>query len=317
MLATVREAPRRRGAASSSKENIFRCVIGDKFSKFCDKSFPNIEKHNEHLKRFHSPIFWCKQCLHKFNSSSTDKLLRLDRTDHARNCPGKPSPKNKERRDRCYVMSEEQYNRFKSRKWKQTSVLVQRNQNGGKESLPQKSWRQIRETIFPGTATSGGESSATQAAPPSAGQSSQEIMAFLETRSSDVMPRLITQFGSPALYFSPQQVELDRISGTNTTKLSTAFSELTNPLTRPSTLDCSYSYVGTDVPGDTDSFGIGGAAEQETLSSRAYNLPEGDQPSDSVFGTGQWEDSNTTWPPIDERYLIFDPLDEQEGSEVS
>ncbi|KAM0550590.1 hypothetical protein ACHAPJ_008848 [Fusarium lateritium] len=278
---------------------------------------------SEHLKRFHSPIFWCKQCLHKFNSSWTEKVLSLDRADHDRNCPGTPSLKNQERKDGCYVMSDDQYNRFESRKWKKTIVPVQPNDNGEKESLPQKSWRQIRETIFPTIfptiATTRVESTATQAAPTQAGQSPQEIVAFLETRSSDVMPRLITQFGSPASYASPQAPEQDRVSGTNTTtedfsQLPTLFSEPTNPPTRPSTLNYAYSYSGTDGPGDTDSYGIGGVAEPEPLPNRARDLPEEDQLFPSVFGAGQWGNDNTLGP-IDERYIIFDPFDEQEISE--
>ncbi|KAJ4247794.1 hypothetical protein NW762_013003 [Fusarium torreyae] len=316
MLATVKKAPRRRGATPSSNDNPFPCVIGERFPKYCNKRFPTVEKHNEHLKRFHSPIFWCKQCLHKFNSSWTEKVLSLDRADHDRYCLGTPSQKNQERRDRCYVMSEEEYNRFESRKWKKTIVPVQPEDNGEKETLPHKSWRQIRETIFPTIAETGDESTATHAAPSKADQSPQDIVAIVETRSSEVMTRLITQFGSPARYASPQVPELDRISGTNTTtedfsQLSTLFSESTNPPTRPSTLNYTYSYSGTDGLGDTDSYGIGGVAEPEPLPNRAHDLPEDDQLFPSVFGAGQWGNS-TTLGPIDESYIDFDPVYEQE-----
>lgn len=48
-------------------------------------------------------------------------------------------------------MNSEQYNRFKDRGWKKTDVSNEVLLGCDKDSVPQKSWRKIRETIFPGS----------------------------------------------------------------------------------------------------------------------------------------------------------------------
>ncbi|KAF4969081.1 hypothetical protein FSARC_3604, partial [Fusarium sarcochroum] len=115
------------GKANATREDPLLCVVGDKFPQFCDKRFPDIEKHN----------------------SSNLKLLDVNKADHATFCAGTPSQENKERRDRCYIMSEDQYARFQSWGWRQTAVPTRLNEIGSKEATAQRSWRQIRETIFP------------------------------------------------------------------------------------------------------------------------------------------------------------------------
>ncbi|PNP82722.1 hypothetical protein FNYG_03953 [Fusarium nygamai] len=48
-------------------------------------------------------------------------------------------------------MSQAQYDAFKGHRWKRTSVAHELNDKGGKESVSQRKWRQIRDTIFPPT----------------------------------------------------------------------------------------------------------------------------------------------------------------------
>lgn len=46
-------------------------------------------------------------------------------------------------------MDEDKYERFKNKGWKSTKVPEKLNNDGTRETGPQRSWRQIRETIFP------------------------------------------------------------------------------------------------------------------------------------------------------------------------
>ncbi|RGP77969.1 pfs domain [Fusarium longipes] len=48
-------------------------------------------------------------------------------------------------------MDEEQYDRFKDTRWKKTVIPDGPSRSSGTETRSQKSWRQIRETIFPGS----------------------------------------------------------------------------------------------------------------------------------------------------------------------
>ncbi|RBR19173.1 uncharacterized protein FIESC28_05638 [Fusarium coffeatum] len=142
------------GARRSRPSNSFLCVIADQCpdDTDCNKSFPTIEKHNEHLKRCHSSDFWCLKCLHKFNCSLPAGPLRLAKKEHEKTqCPGVPSQENKQLWNSACIMTPEQYDRFKDRGWKKTHVSNEVLLGREKESVPQTSWRRIRETIFPGS----------------------------------------------------------------------------------------------------------------------------------------------------------------------
>ena len=107
---------------------------------------------SEHLKRCHSSDFWCLKCLHKFNCSLPAGPLGLAKKEHDKTqCPGKPSQENQQLWDSTWIMTSEQYHRFKDRGWKKTPVSNEVLRGREKESVPQTSWRRIRETIFPGS----------------------------------------------------------------------------------------------------------------------------------------------------------------------
>ncbi|KAI1062938.1 hypothetical protein LB507_005565, partial [Fusarium sp. FIESC RH6] len=104
---------------------------------------------SEHIKRCHTPEFWCDVCLHKFNCSLPPGPLRLAKQEHKRTqCPGESSEENRKMWADSFVMSQEQYERFKGRRWKKTEVskLVSK-----KETVAETTWMRIRETIFPGS----------------------------------------------------------------------------------------------------------------------------------------------------------------------
>ncbi|CAG7562610.1 unnamed protein product [Fusarium equiseti] len=134
-------------------QNTIPCVIGDKYPEFCSKSFPTIEKHNDHLKGCHSPEYWCEACSHKFNVSLAKDSLRLAKQEHEKMCPGESSEENRELRSKTFTMSQEQIGRFNDEGWKKTRVPGLAFEDGNIESLPEQWWRQIRETIFPDSDT--------------------------------------------------------------------------------------------------------------------------------------------------------------------
>jgi hypothetical protein len=255
---------------------------------------------SEHLKRFHSPVFWCKDCLFKFNSSLSDKHLKLAKADHMKHCTKEITSRNLDMWIQTLVMDEEQYGRFKQRKWKQTEVPYKFNSHGGKESIPQRSWRQIRETIFP----TGQASEATKLSrPPTVGQVDDEIQNVINStgrRSSDFRQRTITEFRSPAMD-APSQADLPPIPASLTTAdtswYSTEFSTITDPQTWPSTLMDSNARLDTQEDayscGDAYSYGFGEATEQGESSSRRAPDPLQGQPfSNSLRGTGYWDARN-------------------------
>ncbi|KAM0287156.1 hypothetical protein ACHAO9_007916 [Fusarium lateritium] len=137
--------------SADDRKRLFPCVVGHKFPDKCNKSFPSIEKHNAHIKRFHSPHFWCNDCFWKFNSSLSDRMLQLAKKEHEAMCLKQPSSKGRALREESYIIDEALYKRFWKREWKQTPVPYMFKEGRWKESIPQRSWRQILEMIFPST----------------------------------------------------------------------------------------------------------------------------------------------------------------------
>lgn len=251
---------------------------------------------SEHVKRFHSPAFWCKDCLFKFNSSLSDKHLKLAKDDHAQHCTKRFTSRSLDVWIQTHVMSEEQYDRFKQRRWKQTEVLSQPNIHGGRLSISQRSWRQIRETIFP---TAQAIEATELSRLPTVGQVDDGIQNVINStgrRSSDFRQMTITEFSSPTMD-APSQANLPPIPAsltTDTSWLSTEFSTLTDPQTWPSTLMSSHAGVDTQEDvyscGDAYSYDFGEATDYGESSSRRAPDPSQGQPfSNSLRGAGFWD----------------------------
>ncbi|KAF4428917.1 carbohydrate-binding module family 21 [Fusarium austroafricanum] len=132
-----------------TQQNRFPCIVAEKYPDYCKKSFVSIKKLLEHLKRCHSPLFWCKDCHQKFNSSLSDHALNLTRADHENACSKNPTKKNQKLWEQSYIIDDDQYKRLKTPGWKQTNVPRKLSDDGTKESVSRRSWRQIRETVFP------------------------------------------------------------------------------------------------------------------------------------------------------------------------
>ncbi|KAM0479144.1 hypothetical protein ACHAP7_005753 [Fusarium lateritium] len=254
---------------------------------------------SEHIKRFHSPLFWCKVCFFKFNSSLSDKNLKLVKADHAKHCKDF-TPKRLDMWVQTYVMDEEQYDRFK--RWKQTEVPYEFNSYGGKESIPQRSWRQIRETIFPASQEIQASVLSIPSTSSQVNDGIQSVINLTERRSSDFRQRTISEFRSPAMD-APTRADLPPIPVSLTTAddnswFSTPFSKMTDLQTWPSTLMDSSTGVGAQEDaqedayscGDTYGHGFGEAAEQGESSSRpAPDISQGQPFSNSLKGAGHWD----------------------------
>ncbi|KAH7465107.1 hypothetical protein FOMA001_g16970 [Fusarium oxysporum f. sp. matthiolae] len=138
---------------SSPQKDDFLCVVAAKFPDICDKRFPDISKHNEHLKRYHSPMNWCKDCLHKLTGSLTEDALAIEMAAHKKSCTKEPSEKNKLNWGEHYIIDEGRWADFKTQGWKKTDVPTIFDQNGRAETISRRSWRQISEIIFPSRPT--------------------------------------------------------------------------------------------------------------------------------------------------------------------
>ncbi|KAF5546074.1 pfs domain-containing protein [Fusarium phyllophilum] len=132
-----------------TQDRPYPCVVADRYPGYCKWSFNNIEKLNEHIKRVHSPALWCSDCLKKFNPAMSAAALEREKEYHAAICPKEPSDKNGALRENSFVLSQAQYDVFQKLSWKQAAVSHELGKEGGNESVAQRSWRQIRDTIFP------------------------------------------------------------------------------------------------------------------------------------------------------------------------
>lgn len=236
----------------------------------------------------------------KFNSSLSDKHLKLAKTDHAQDCVKRFTSRSLDDWIQTHVMTEEQYDRFKLRRWKQTDVPYKFNSDGGKENLSERSWRQIRETIFPTTRSSEAIESSRL---PTVGQVDDEIQNVINStgrRSSDFRQMTITEFGTPAMD-APSQANVPPIpvswTTTDDTSWFTELSTTTDPQTWPSTLIDSSAGVGAQedayIGGDAYGYGFGEVAEQGEPSSRRTPDPLQWQPfSNYLEGTGHWDAAN-------------------------
>lgn len=194
------------------------------------------------------------------------EALEREKAYHVAICPKEPSEKNKALRERAYVIDEARYELCKKLGWKQTAASHELNrETGGKECVSQRSWRQIRDTIFPADTVTVDES--------------HELVARVENETRNQM--FLTQFrGRDSLV--PTQIEMNTISqppptADTTSLLSTVLSEVTAPLTGPTTI--AFSDPGPD--GKDDMFGL---FPLPPLS----NLQEY-EPANSLTGTGKWD----------------------------
>ena len=88
--------------------------------------------------------------MHKFDVSLARQPLRLAKSEHKENdCPGESSEENRQLRSSQFVMSQEQIKRFKS--WRTVSPPELASKDGKIETLSGRSWRRVREAIFPVT----------------------------------------------------------------------------------------------------------------------------------------------------------------------
>ncbi|XEU95843.1 hypothetical protein FSHL1_001128 [Fusarium sambucinum] len=271
------------GATHSLPDRSFLCVVADQRHEYCDKSFPTIEKHNEHLKRCHSLVYWCSICLYKFNNSLPEKNLSHAKKEHEKECKHKPSPENLQVRNGHWLMDKDQYHRFKVVGWRKTHVSNPIFINGEKESLSKRSWRRIRETIFPGSEEAVIELNAEPAAPH---QTTEDVMAIVESRRSAIMPQL-TDIPAP----STGQRQRSRLvpippSTTDMSQLSTQFSWETDSLTDPSSHVLSHS--GADGHQETYGAEYGNSAGPAESFAWVWEECQGQQPSDSLNGAGGW-----------------------------
>ncbi|RFN52382.1 tea/atts transcription factor activity protein family [Fusarium flagelliforme] len=103
---------------------LFPCVIGDRHPEFCNEALPTIEEHNQ--------------------------PLRLAKSEHEKEkCPGETSKENRQLRSKYFLLSQEQSERFRS--WRNIPLPELAHEDDSPETLPEKSWRRIREAIFPGS----------------------------------------------------------------------------------------------------------------------------------------------------------------------
>ncbi|KAF5677340.1 hypothetical protein FHETE_1852 [Fusarium heterosporum] len=181
-------------------------------------------------------------------------------------------------------MTEAQYNAFKQRKWKQTDVpclLV----NGGKETVSERSWRQILETIFP-------TSYADEASEPCDGSSIvgqfdvgiRNVITSSEARPSVVMGELITQFKGPPRIDTTPRAALPPIPTSFTTADDTSNDLWTDQQTQPSTLMNSHS--GIDGQEDALSYGAGEPADQDNFARPPSDGFQEQLGFDHLTGTG-------------------------------
>ncbi|KAF4947408.1 hypothetical protein FGADI_10479 [Fusarium gaditjirri] len=255
---------------------------------------------SEHIKRCHSPFLWCNDCLKKFNSAMGRDALEREKAYHKAVCPKEPSEKNKALREKFYIIDEARYERCKKLKWKQTAASHEL-ENGKKECVSQRSWRQIRDTIFPNDTVTVNEShelvarveNETGSLPSNTVtvDESHELVARVESEPRKEI--FLTQFQDRVAHV-PTQIEINTISqppptADNTSRLSTVLSEVTAPLTGPTTV--AYSDPGPDGKGDM--FGLL-PREVENLDYVFPPLPDYQEYefADSLTGTGEWYTGN-------------------------
>ncbi|KAF5642603.1 hypothetical protein F25303_6472 [Fusarium sp. NRRL 25303] len=234
---------------------------------------------SEHIKRCHSPFLWCNDCLKKFNSSMSREALEREKIYHKAICPKEPSEKNKALREKAYIIDEARYELCKKLGWKQTAASHELNkETGGKECVSQRSWRQIRDTIFPSDTVTVDES--------------HELVARVENETRNEM--FLMQFRDRDSLV-PTQIQMNTISQPpptvdNTSHLSTVLSEVTAPLTGPTTI--AFSDPGPD--GKDDMFGLF-PREMENLDHTFSLIPNSQdhESANSLTGAGEWDTRNS------------------------
>lgn len=112
-----------------------------------EKTYPDIQRLNEHLKRVHSRQFWCSGCYYKFNICS-DKDIEVLKRNHEDSC-GTVSV-TQERLDfiNRVVMTEIQYNSWLN--WKKIVVPLRETKGKVKEKKAYHTWRKIYSCLYPG-----------------------------------------------------------------------------------------------------------------------------------------------------------------------
>lgn len=129
-------------------------------------------------------------------------------------------------------MTPEQYGRFKDRQWKKTHVSNEVLRGHKKESVPETSWRRIRETIFPGSEAAREDI-----------RRMQDVMDKVKNRPPVVMSQLQPDFQVPSAdAMQPAWLNAFLPSlPTDESQLSIIFSEETHFETHPSSRVWSHS----------------------------------------------------------------------------
>ncbi|KAI8676338.1 hypothetical protein NCS56_00521200 [Fusarium sp. Ph1] len=110
------------------------------------KTFPAIDKLNEHLSRVHSLKYICLPCKTKFPSVNKAHLAKL-RQDHT--CEEKPWPKEGKHVNQWNLMSQEQHDRWSV--WTSSNNERRQPEDGQREKKAFWSWRKIYERLYPNT----------------------------------------------------------------------------------------------------------------------------------------------------------------------
>ncbi|KAF4996453.1 hypothetical protein FGRMN_4511 [Fusarium graminum] len=242
----------------------------------------------------------------------TDHLLNLAKNDHLNTCSRTPTARSRGLREKAFVMSEAQYDAFKQRQWKQTVVpclLV----NGGKETVPERSWRQISATIFPpGDANGATKSCHGSSIDIQLDNGFRDTLNTSRERPPGVIERLLTEFEGPPGMNNHRQAAQPPIPTSFTTADDASTDFWTDQQTQLSTL--INSHTGVDGQEDALSYGIGEAVEQDILAHRSSD-DSGDQPLlDHLTGTGGGA-ANLESQELLDVYINFDAFNEQEDLE--
>lgn len=97
---------------------------------------------SEHLDRYHSLRFWCRDCKKRFRFNSQSDLDIL-KAEHRRRCTEQPKHEDEKEWARYVVMTSAQYSQWCGKKWKKVDIPRLEG-----EKTPQYSWRQIYFCLF-------------------------------------------------------------------------------------------------------------------------------------------------------------------------
>jgi hypothetical protein len=96
---------------------------------------------------------WCKDCLQKVCCNLREEAVAKAMAIHEKSCTKNPTERNKLRWQKHYIIDDRVWMNFKQKKWKDIDVPKKFDQDGHREPVSQRRWRQISELIFPSRPT--------------------------------------------------------------------------------------------------------------------------------------------------------------------